>query len=400
MSPNRNPTRTPNLQSSITPDSYLHIPPSPQAPPASGNIQSGTGTVNHLIFFIPGNPGLISYYHTFLSLLSDPAASPSTAECVVVGLSLGGFWVFTGAGTGARLGDGCGGVKRNGGGGLDFGDLGGGEGCSVYESRLILRPRGLRGWLRDCKGRGRGRGSRIGGCEMMVMAADGKSFSSVTPEKLTSTASIGDGKEGAGHFDIKAAILLTPTIVDIASSSSGKVLAPLLNSIPGLPLLVSLVAGFLAWVLPPGWLKTVVRTVMGRDTPDEAVMSTVSFLASRNGVRQSLEMARDEMKEIGEDRWEAEVWGIVDAEREYVKNKEGVMREPAKLVFYFADKDHWVADQTREAIIETRGDTGSPGRVKMVVAKAGELEHGWCIRHNGFVAKRVNGWVEEIMDES
>ncbi|KAF7514377.1 hypothetical protein GJ744_000147 [Endocarpon pusillum] len=211
---------------------------------------------------------------------------------------------------------------------------------------------------------------------------------------------MGDGKEGAGHFDIEAAILLTPTIVDIASSSSGKVLAPLLSSIPCLPLLASLLAGFLARVLPPGWLKMVVRTVMGRDTPDEAVMSTVSFLASQNGVRQSLEMAKDEMKEIGEDRWEAEVWGIVDAGREYLKNKAGVMREPAKLVFYFADKDHWVADQTREAIIETRGDTGSPGRVKMVVAKAGELEHGWCLRHNGLVAKRVNGWVEEIMEES
>ncbi|KAF7514378.1 hypothetical protein GJ744_000148 [Endocarpon pusillum] len=149
MSLNPNPTRTPDLQSSITPDSYLHIPPSAQAPPASRNPQPGTRPANHLIFFIPGNPGLVSYYHTFLSVLSDAAASPSTAECVVVGLSLAGFGVVTGTGTGARFGDGCGGVKRaggggeaGGGGGLDFGaEEGEAEGAGSWEGRGVQSPR-------------------------------------------------------------------------------------------------------------------------------------------------------------------------------------------------------------------------------------------------------------------
>lgn len=332
-----------------------------------------------------------------------------------MGLSLGGFGVLTGTGTGtgAKFGHGCGG------GGLDFG-FEDGEGARgrggvfglrgqieltaarverVVEGLQRQRQRQSHWRLPLGDGGGDGRRWKVILIGHSVGAYIALEVLRLQREKLTSAASIGDGKEGAGHFDIKAAILLTPTIVDIASSSSGKVLAPLLSAIPCLPLLVSLVARLLARVLPLGWLKMVVRTVMGGDTPEEAVMSTLSFLASRNGVRQSLEMAKDEMKEIGEDRWEAEVWGIVDAGREHLKNK-GVMREPAKLVFYFADKDHWVADQTREAIIETRGDTGSPGRVKMVVAKAGELEHGWCIRHNGLVAKRVNSWVEEVIEES
>jgi len=69
-------------------------------------------------------------------------------------------------------------------------------------------------------------------------------------------------------------------------------------------------------------------------------------------------------------------------------------------VFYFAERDHWVADRTREAIIRTRGGEGGAGRPRMVVAEEGEIVHGWCIRHNGVVAKKVNGWVEEIIEEA
>lgn len=147
-------------------------------------------------------------------------------------------------------------------------------------------------------------------------------------------------------------------------------------------------------------VEELVRTVMGKDAPDEAVATTVAFLRSENGVRECLAMAKDEMREIGKDRWGEEVWGFVG----YNGSKEGFedggvekLREPAKLVFYFAEKDHWIADQTREAIISTRGGTGEKGGPKMIVAEEGDLVHGWCIRQSGHVARKVVEWVEEIV---
>lgn len=57
------------------------------------------------VFFVSGNPGLISYYHPFLSLLAqnladdhkDPAPiSGKPASCQIYGNSLGGFEIDTG----------------------------------------------------------------------------------------------------------------------------------------------------------------------------------------------------------------------------------------------------------------------------------------------------------------
>ncbi len=416
----------PELQPSITPNSFLHLP----CPLSHRDPPTHSDSNRHVIFFIPGNPGLVSYYHTFLSLLADRSVSPATAECVVVGLSLGGFGVFAGTEAGAEGGAG---MKRNGGRGGEFGfgfeepGAGRGEGEERRDGRR-------RGWFslreqieltaarvgrvleavqrqrqrqrqrqseRRLRGDANGRRWKVILIGHSVGAYIALEVLRMHRERLASTPSADDGKEDAKNFDIKAAILLTPTIVDIALSPSGRIAAPLLRFIPGLPLLASLAARFLTRALPRRWLEMAVRTVMGRDAPDEAVTSTLSFLGSADGVRQSLEMARDEMREIREDRWEEEeVWGVVEAGREDCRERgEAGMGGPARLVFYFAHKDHWVADHTREAIISTRGEAGGCGRAKVVVAKAGELEHGWCIRHNGSVAKRVNDWVSEIMEK-
>lgn len=70
-----------STMSLITPNSFTHIPegPSTDKPPVT-------------IFFITGNPGLIGYYHTFLSLLSSKlaACTPDT-RFQVYGHSLSGF---------------------------------------------------------------------------------------------------------------------------------------------------------------------------------------------------------------------------------------------------------------------------------------------------------------------
>ena len=48
--------------------------------PSSSSPSSPLNTPPTTIFFIPGNPGLISYYHTFLSLLSLYLPIPENGE--------------------------------------------------------------------------------------------------------------------------------------------------------------------------------------------------------------------------------------------------------------------------------------------------------------------------------
>jgi len=68
------------MMSLITPDSFLRLP---------ANTNGNKAPIS--IFFITGNPGLIGYYHTFLSLLSDRLASDSETSFQIYGHSLAGF---------------------------------------------------------------------------------------------------------------------------------------------------------------------------------------------------------------------------------------------------------------------------------------------------------------------
>lgn len=65
----------------ITPDSFVRLP-------ANTTNTNGSPIT---IFFITGNPGLIGYYHTFLSLLSDRLGLDSGSLFQVYGHSLVGF---------------------------------------------------------------------------------------------------------------------------------------------------------------------------------------------------------------------------------------------------------------------------------------------------------------------
>jgi pimeloyl-ACP methyl ester carboxylesterase len=382
----------PLLNSSISSNSFLHIPP----PSPQDQAESRTP---HIIFFIPGNPGLISYYHTFLSLLSDPKTSPSTSGCVIAGFSLGGFEVSTGASDDdvrTKLlypEDGPQGPLYS----LQ-------EQVRLTSARVDELVRTLRGQVHQRKEEAPDDDRTRAKWNVILIGHSVGAYIALEVLRLhreqhvlgSQSAIKKPGGRRTKDFEITADILLTPTVVDIALSSSGRVVAPVLNHVPGFPLLVSLGASFIMASLPKTWLKGVVRIVIGRDTPEDAIASTVSFLGSRNGVRQSLGMAADEMKEIGRDAWGEEVWGVIHASKKEFEDRELRLWEPAQLFFYFAKSDHWVADRTREAIIDTRGGKGGIGKPRMTVAEENELVHGWCIRNNGFVAQKVDGWVEEI----
>lgn len=91
-------------------------------------------------------------------------------------------------------------------------------------------------------------------------------------------------------------------------------------------------------------------------------------------------MARDELNEITEDKWRDDIWG---AEKQRAKTD---------LMFYFGQDDHWVANETRDTLLEVRGRTAE-GDIDLwkPLMKVDELgiSHSFCIEHSEIIANRV-----------
>lgn len=167
---------------------------------------------------------------------------------------------------------------------------------------------------------------------------------------------------------------------------------PLFN-LPSFPLLVSLFVKLLTIFLPLPLLTSLIQKFM--HFPPSGAHTTASFVRSPSGVHQALHMARDEMREITHDTWDEEIWGAVGA-------SEHVHPRPI-LRFLFAQKDHWVADETRDELIRARargsGEDGEKWKPVMEVDVEEGWVHGFCIKQSVGVAERVGRWVGEIVEE-
>ncbi|KAI7330805.1 hypothetical protein KC315_g5474 [Hortaea werneckii] len=147
---------------------------------------------------------------------------------------------------------------------------------------------------------------------------------------------------------------------------------------------------------------------------------TAAFLCSENGVRQALHMARDEMHEITHDKFSDDVWGTSGTEGDEEKtlqskatavvNKQAaasrashMRRQTTKLYFYWGKNDHWVADNTRDAILAARAQKATDNQGLEKAKPVMEIDqhgspHGFCLNpvHSDLVATKVANWVKEI----
>ncbi|KAJ6185917.1 hypothetical protein N7519_007218 [Penicillium mononematosum] len=302
------------------------------------------------IFFISGNPGLIGYYHPFLSLLSKYLDEekeenlPSRPSFQIYGCSLGGFEIDEHKPS-----------PSNNGIDLDLED----QICFVQGKLATL----------------------MGTKATQKVILIGHSVGAyIAMEILRRHRESNPGSA----FDIIGGAMLFPTVKDIAASPSGQKLTTLLSIIPRLAVVVSFFARLLTFLLPASLLRSVIRLVMN-DPPVHALDTTCAFLKSRGGVRQALHMAADEMRTITSDKWSDDVWGAASA------------REPiAKLFFYFGRNDHWVADQTRDDIVAVRGQKGGQAGPTMVVCEEG-LPHAFCLKHSDVMARKVAGMIRQIV---
>lgn len=138
--------------------------------------------------------------------------------------------------------------------------------------------------------------------------------------------------------------------------------------------------------------------------------------------KQYRHMARDEMREITNDRFTDTLWGtpsqekdakaIVDQTTEALSGHRNPSSAPPppKLFFYFGHNDHWVSNRTRDKLIATRarapqstGPEGSRARAceaskPVMEVDGGGIPHGFCLRreHSRVVAEKVARWVREV----
>ncbi|EEH37271.2 hypothetical protein PAAG_07827 [Paracoccidioides lutzii Pb01] len=379
-----------------------------------------------LLFFIPGNPGLISYYNTYLSLLSSNLSSIACAsdtnsnkgcipQCIIHGKSMGGFEILeddmsrsSGLSSTSSMSQNRTGEEKSQsqphstdpklyslfeqiefvyGNLKDF--------VAAWHENLQLRLHKKKNKSDDDQG-GEKRGE--GGRAVKVILIGHSVGAYISMEILRrhtetkKTTPIGND----GAMDIIGVILLFPTIVDIAKSSAGRKLTKLLY-MPYLALLASLLVKLLVYILPESVLRSIVAVVMV-SPPEDAIDITIAFLKSRQGVEQAIHMSADEMRDITSDKWSDEIWGIASSPTKSSTSTSTPTNHSPDLVLYFAQSDHWVADQTREDIIRARGSmgNGTSNAPRMQVCEDGVV-HGFCIRHSDIMAEKTAGFLRDII---
>ena len=187
------------------------------------------------------------------------------------------------------------------------------------------------------------------------------------------------GDRRAPDLKLTHGFLLFPTITHIALSRSGQVFTTLTTHVPLLERHAHVFARVLLRLIPSILVLTYLKLVGGFS--DGAAQTTLGWLKSRDGVWQTLWLARDEMKMIlGDERWGEEIWEV---EQEKGEEREVVPR----FSMFYGKKDHWVADSVRDEFVERmkmkekeRGTGGGKGTGPRIEIDEGNLPHAFCTR--------------------
>ncbi|KAL2797031.1 hypothetical protein BJX66DRAFT_118369 [Aspergillus keveii] len=364
----------------ITPDSFFHETTITNGTPTSSSQATSYPTT---IYFITGNPGLISYYHAYLSSLGQKlSALPGDGSLSsenekggksvvhILGHSLAGFELQSSPKT-----------KKDEDGDHYFSLE---EQICFVQRRLRDHMAALRKTSTSSTTKSRPKVILIGHSVGTYMAMEILRRHRESPSE----------ESGQQDFDIVGGILLFPTVKDIAASPSGKKLTFLLRLIPQLALVVSIFARILVTLLPASILSAVVNLVM-RGPPLEAAHATCEFLRSKRGVRQALHMAADEMRTITSDKWSDDVWGVSSPSATKTASN---LAPPAQLFFYFGRDDHWVAERTREEIVTSRGGGNEEeGKGPRMVVCEEAVPHAFCLRHSELMAGKTADMIWDIL---
>ncbi|KAI1493286.1 hypothetical protein F5X96DRAFT_237277 [Biscogniauxia mediterranea] len=399
---------------------HLSYPPPPLEGEGNGEDEGGQQAAEKqprevLIYFIPGNPGLIDYYEPFLTTLRellDTAPSPSSSSA-----SLSSSSSRTATATGRPRFH------------IYGQDLAGFNDGAHREPFTSRRPphdleyqiqHSLAALRRLCFGVPEAAAEEAPGqeekpertsydevllvghsvgayialelCHRVLKASSGFLTPASTPSSTPSSPAAAQQ-----HPRLDAAVLLFPTIEHIARSPSGWKL-DLLRRTPVLGSRAHRVArGFLG-LWPAGALRWFVGRVLG--FPPRAAATTARWLKTPDGVWQALHMGMDEMTVIGEARWDDELWGVAVDRQKQKQNQEQqtppdseVTTTTPRFYFFFGRDDHWVATHHRDDFIRRR--QRQVERTRVVVDES-DIPHAFCINHSEPVAEKAHVWIKEM----
>ncbi|OAA52922.1 hypothetical protein ISF_09200 [Cordyceps fumosorosea ARSEF 2679] len=189
---------------------------------------------------------------------------------------------------------------------------------------------------------------------------------------------------------LRHGFLLFPTISHIARSPSGLRVTALQRNrlLPGVEANLHRIAAALLLLLPQTALRWVWARYLGFSPAAAATLA--EWLKSRDGVWQAIHLGRSELRQVREDTWEDALW---DAEA-----AEGSAGVAPRFFFFYGKHDHWVDNGLRDEFIarhEARGD--AQGRPSIEV-DTGDVAHAFCTREDTSlqVAEKVHGWVQAI----
>ena len=390
-----------SLQPHLSADTFLHLPfKTPTIPTQINNNK------NTIIFFIPGNPGLLGYYHEFLSLLAT--SSSQTSQCTIAGFSLGGFDISPSAPP-KNLAE----IQHP----KDSSPVSG----SLYslKDQINLTHARVKALVETLKQQASASASTLSATnegdtntntpksyQVLLIGHSVGAYIALEVIRRLHVEHSQPHQDGEPSYTILGAILLTPTVVDIAKSRQGRIVTPVLSYVPFVDYLAQWGVRGMVKMLPGAVLGDLVGWVTGMKREGEKLSTTLGWLRSEKGVRQTLSMAGEEMRVIKEDLWGQEVWGVSGGEgmrQEEDTGREIIWKAP-RLVLYFAREDHWVENATREAIVEARRRVDAEhikrkAWPRVEIEESGKLVHGWCIEQSNEVAAKVREWIEEMLEQ-
>ena len=128
------------------------------------------------------------------------------------------------------------------------------------------------------------------------------------------------------NIDLRGGILLFPTITHIGQSRNGKIASSLFQ-IPYFVDIAPTLVKILFCLVPVKLLCLLIQIFAWM--PPVGALACAKFIRSPLGVYQALYMAKDEMETVNEDRWGADIWGSRHSD-----NKTAVL----PLIMYFGEQ--------------------------------------------------------------
>jgi pimeloyl-ACP methyl ester carboxylesterase len=327
--------------------------------PETFTAPSSTTSTHHIIF-IPGNPGLIAWYTTYLAHLAEHlhnSPTPSHRSTSVFGTSLANFSGEQHPPVGLQ-------------GQIAFVE-------DVIQQRVST--------AQSANSTDRSKGTSDRPTKIILIGHSVGSYIALEVIRRW-RAALARHEPAAQRVQICGYVGVWATVVGLDQSVGGKPFVKLFRFVPGVPLLVRV----LTLLLPAAVLLGIIAKMTG--FPEDAVRTVERFLKSPMGVRESMVMVRDELVTITEDRWGEEIWGAERALDGVGDGEDGgrsrAETQKTKMVFYFGDPDHYVDEGLRDALIRNRGrKMGKDGmgkgeeewRPRMEVDKMG-VPHAFSLR--------------------